>query len=58
MGRRMCEILTFFVPSQFSTALDFLKFFGASYGLDGSRIGPLHLEGCQMISGKIEIEKY
>ena len=25
---------TFFVPSKFSTYLDFLKFFGASYGFD------------------------
>ena len=54
----MWGILTFFVPSQISTSLDLLKFLGASYGLDGSWIGPLHLEGGQMISEKIEIEKY
>ena len=54
----MWGILTFFVPSQISTSLDFLKFFGVFYGLDDAWIGPLHLEGCQMISRKIEIEKY
>ena len=54
----MWGILTFFVPSQISTSLEFLKFFGASYGLDVAWIGPLHLEGGEMISEKIEIEKY
>ena len=55
--RRMWGILTFFVPSQISTSLDFLKFFGPSYGLNVVSISPLHLEGGQMIFGKIEIEK-
>ena len=54
----MWGILTFFVPSQISTSLGFLKFFGASYGLDVVEIGLLHLEGGQMKSGKIEIQKY
>ena len=56
--RWMWGILTFFVPSQISTSLGFLKFFGASYGLDVAWIGPLHLQSGQMISGEIEIEKY
>ena len=30
--RRIWGILTFFVPSKFSTCLEFWKFFGASYG--------------------------
>ena len=34
------------------------KNIGASYGSDVVSIGPLHLEGGQMISGKIEIQKY
>ena len=54
----MWEILTFSVPFQISTSLGFLKIFGASYGLDVAWIGPLHLEGGQMIPGKIEIQKY
>ena len=41
-----------------STSLDFLKFFGASYGLDVVLVGSLHLERGQMKSGKIEIQKY
>ena len=55
--RRMWGCLTLFVPSPFSTSLDFLKFFGPSYGLNVVSISPLHLEGGQMIFGKIEIEK-
>ena len=56
--QRMWGCLTLFVPTQFSTSLDFLKFFGASYGLDVVWIGLLHLEGGQIISGKIEMQKY
>ena len=56
--QRMWGCLTLFVPSQFSTSLDFLKFFGASYGLDVVWIGLLHLEGGQMIFGKINMQKY
>ena len=56
--QRMWGILTFFVPSQFSTCLKFLKFVGTSYGLDVVWIGSLHLGGGQMISGKIQIQKY
>ena len=55
--RRMWGIHTFFVPSQISTSLDFLKIFGASYGLDVVLISLLHLEGGQMISEKIGIKK-
>ena len=51
-------ILTFFVPSQFSTCLKFLKIFGTSYGLDIVWIGSLHLGGGQNIYGKIQIQKY
>ena len=47
--RRTLQILQF---------LDFLKFFGRSYGLRIVEIGSLHLEGGQMISGKIGFEKY
>ena len=54
----MWGILTFFAPSQFSTCLKFLKFFGTSYGLDIVFIGSLHLEGGEMISEKIQIQKY
>ena len=54
----MWGILTFFVPYQFSTSLEFFKFFGTSYGLDVVEIGSLHLEGDQMISEKIQIQKY
>ena len=54
----MWGILTFFAPSQFSTCLKFLKFSTTSYGLDIIFIGSLHLEGGEMISGKIQIQKY
>ena len=50
--RRMWGILTFFIPSPFSTSLNFLKIFGTSYGLDIVEIGSLHLGGVQMISEK------
>ena len=54
----MWGILTLFVPFEFSTSLDFLKIFGASYGMDVVEIGSLHLEGGQMTSEKIGIKKY
>ena len=54
----MWGILIFFVPSKISTSMDFLKFFEASYGLDVFLVGSLHLEGGQMKSEKIEIQKY
>ena len=38
--------------------LDFLKFFGTSYGLDIVWIVSLHIGGGEMISGKIQIQKY
>ena len=38
--------------------LDFLKFFGTSYGLRIVEIGSLHLGSGEMISGKIQIQKY
>ena len=56
--RRMWGILTFFVPSQFSSSLEFLKFSGTSYGLGIVEIGSLHLGNGEMISGKIQIQKY
>ena len=55
---RMWGILTFFVPSQFSSSLEFLKFSGTSYGLGIVEIGSLHLGNGEMISGKIQIQKY
>ena len=51
-------MLTFFVPSQFSSSLDFLKFLRTSYGLVIVEIGSLHLGSGEMISRKIQIQKY
>ena len=48
----MWGILTFFVPSQFSSYLKFFKFVGTSHGLVVDSIGSLHLGGGQMISKK------
>ena len=57
ISEKIERFLTFFVPSQISTSLGFLKFFGVSYALDVVLVGSLHLEGGQMTSGKIEIQK-
>ena len=57
-ARRMWGILTFFVPSPFSTSLDFLTFVGTSNGLDDVEIFSLHLRGGEMISKKIQIQAY
>ena len=43
--------------SQFFTCLNFLKFFGPSYGLDVVGIGSFHLGAGEMIYGKIQIQK-
>ena len=54
----MWGILTFFIPSQLSSSLEFLKLFGTSYFLGIVEIGSLHLGSGEMISGKIQIQKY
>ena len=52
------RFLTFFVPSPFSTSLNFSKNFGTLYDLDIVYVSSLYLEGVQMILGKIRIQKY